>query len=178
MTLRQISLNNFRNLQPATLELNPRLNILYGSNASGKTNFLEAIYVLCQGQSFKTKSLSQCIQHTKSSLLLFSYFSNYKVGISRSSKSMTIRVNNETINKVSTLAEKSPVRIVNSNTLNLIIGSPSEKREFLDWSLFHVEQNYHQLWMEYNHALKQRNALLKQKKIILKLTTGTSILVN
>ena len=125
MTLRQISLNNFRNLQPATLELNPRLNILYGSNASGKTNFLEAIYVLCQGQSFKTKSLSQCIQHTKSSLLLFSYFSNYKVGISRSSKSMTIRVNNETINKVSTLAEKSPVRIVNSNTLNLIIGSPS-----------------------------------------------------
>lgn len=164
MSIRQISLNNFRNLKSTTIDLHPKLNILYGSNASGKTSFLEALYILCQGQTFKSSNLSQCILHKASSFLLFSHFKNYKVGISRTFNKTTIRINAESINRVSTLAEKSPVRIINASSLNLIIGSPADKREFLDWCLFHVEHRYHQLWTDYNHALKQRNALLKQKK--------------
>ena len=163
MAIRQISLNDFRNLKSVTLNTDGRMNYIIGKNASGKTNLLEAIYILCHGQSFKTRLIDQCIQQGKKSFLLFGQFTSYKAGISRSIKNTTIRINNETIYRISTLAEKTPVRIINASSFDLILGSPSIKREYIDWCLFHVEHDYHLLWNKHRHGLKQKNALLKQK---------------
>ena len=164
MAIRQLSLNNFRNLISTTVDLDANLNIITGLNGSGKTSFLEALHIICQGRSFKTHSINHCIQHKKNSFLLFSLFDTYKAGISRNKKTTTIRIDNETIYKVSSLAKKTPVRIINSDSFDLIIGTPGHKREYIDWCLFHVEHNYHSLWSDYKHSLKQRNALLKSRK--------------
>ncbi len=164
MSIRQISLNNFRNIKSNTLDLHKSLNIITGLNASGKTSFLEAIHILCQGGSFKTHQLNSCIKHNEDNFLLFGRFENYKAGISRTNLKSIIRIDNETIHKVSSLAKRTPVKIINSSCFDLITGSPSKRREYSDWCLFHVEHNYLQLYSEYNHALKQRNALLKLRK--------------
>jgi DNA replication and repair protein RecF len=88
-----------------------------------------------------------------------------------------VRVNNETIHRVSLLAEKTPVRIINADSLDLILGSPGIKREYLDWYLFHVEHDYLQLWSKHKHALKQRNALLKQRKHLSQLDYWDDLIV-
>ena len=166
MSLRQISLNNFRNIQPVTLDFHSHHNIIYGPNASGKTSLLEAINLLCQGKSFKTHKIDRCINKRQKDFLLFGRFESYKVGFSRADQASVIRLNNENIQRVSLLAKKTPCRVINDQCFHLITGSPGSRREFMDWYLFHVEHNYLKLWSEHKHALKQRNALLKQRKNI------------
>ena len=177
MAIRQISLNNFRNLRPTTLTLHPRFNLIQGFNASGKTSFLEAVNFLCEGRSFKTHLSDTCIQHSKKDFLLFARFQSYKVGYSRDTSGSKIRLDNETITSLSTLARNTPVRVIDADIFKLITGSPRLKREYLDWLLFHVEHQYHEVWSKHRHILKQRNALLKQKKDLSQLDQWDTSLV-
>ena len=62
MTIRQLSLTDFRNLRSTTLDFDARVNLVTGPNGSGKTSLLEAIHVLCQAQSFRTHQLKQCVR--------------------------------------------------------------------------------------------------------------------
>ncbi len=163
MTIRQLSLNDFRNLQSTTVELNKNFNLITGNNGSGKTSFLEALHILCQGKSFKTGQLSKCITHNKNEFLLLSKFSRHKVGISRTHSKTSILLNGERINRLSNLAEQSPIRIIDSSCYELTKGKPEKKREYIDWCLFHVKQSFRKQWSSYYHALKQRNKLLKTK---------------
>lgn len=166
MSIRQLSLNNFRNLLPATLNFHQNINIIYGDNASGKTSLLEALHVICQGNSFKSKTMDLCIQHRKDDFLIFSQFNNYKAGISRFKKKSNIRVDGETIHRLSDLAILTPVRIINNDSFNLVSGQPGLKRDYMDWYLFHVEHGFQKIRSEYFYALKQRNMILKTKKNI------------
>jgi len=164
MSISQLSLTDFRNLQSATIDLHPTINLVSGGNGSGKTNFLESIHVLCQACSFRTHQLKQCISHDNSSFLLFGRFSNYKAGLSKSQHSLEIKVNGEPIKKRSTLVSRTPVNIVNADSFNLITGSPEQRRKYLNWCLFHVEHDYSEHWVRFRHALKQRNRLLKSRR--------------
>jgi DNA replication and repair protein RecF len=164
MSISQLSLTDFRNLKSATLEFHSQINLITGNNASGKTSLLESIHVLCQACSFRTHQLKQCIAHEKSSFLLFGRFSGYKVGLSKSDAKLEIRIGGEPIRKRSVLVSKTPVNIVNADSFNLISGSPQERRKYLDWCLFHVEQQYNKHWLEFKHALRQRNRLLKSRQ--------------
>ena len=164
MSISQLSLTDFRNLKSATLDFHPAINLVSGSNGSGKTALLESIHVLCQACSFRTHQLKQCISHGKSSFLLFGRFSGYKAGLSKSQQKLEIKLNGEPIRKRSTLVSKTPVNIVNADSFNLITGSPEERRKYLDWCLFHVEHEYSEHWLRFRHALKQRNRLLKSRQ--------------
>ena len=164
MTIRQLSLNDFRNLQSTTLDFDQHYNLIYGHNASGKTSLLEAIHIISQGRSFKTNKLNECISHETKGFLLFAKFDNYKAGISRDNNETRIRLNGETVKRLSQLTELTPIKIINPDSNLLVTGTPSIKREFIDWCLFHVEPHYHQLWLLFSHALKQRNALLRNHK--------------
>ncbi len=163
MAIRQISLSNFRNLKPVRLNFDSRFNLIQGTNASGKTSLLEAISFLCEGRSFRTHLADTCIQHSQKDFLLFAQFDHYKVGFSRSEHGTTIRLDDETIRSLSKLARMTPVRVIDSQIYQLICGSPQQKRIFMDWLLFHVEHQFHDIWSRHRHILKQRNALLKQK---------------
>jgi len=164
MSISQLSLTDFRNLKSTTLDFHPAINLISGSNGSGKTALLESIHVLCQARSFRTHHLKQCIGHGKSSFLLFGRFSGYKAGLSKSQQKLEIKLDGEPIGKRSTLVSKTPVNIVNADSFNLITGSPEERRKYLDWCLFHVEQEYSEHWVRFKHALKQRNRLLKSRQ--------------
>jgi len=164
MAIRQLSLTDFRNLRSTTLEFDSRVNLISGDNGSGKTSLLESIYVLCQADSFRTHQLRQCINHAKSSFLLFGRFEDFKAGLSKSEKKLEIHVNGESIKRRSELVKRVPVLVLNSDSFALVSGTPQQRRTFIDWCLFHVEQSYANLWGEYRHALRQRNRLLKSRK--------------
>ncbi len=166
MPISQISLTDFRNLQSTTLDFHPSINLITGDNGSGKTSLLEAIYVLCQACSFRTHHLKKAIAHGSNNFLTFGRFSDYKAGLSKSDKKLEIRVDAETINKRSLLVNKTPINIVNADSFELIIGSPQNRRSYLDWCLFHVEPSFNENWLKFRHALRQRNRLLKSHKDI------------
>jgi len=164
MAISQLSLTDFRNLKSTTLDFHPSLNLISGDNGSGKTSLLEAIFVLCQARSFRSHQLKKSIQQGKSNFMLFGRFSAYKAGISKADKKLDIRVNGEDVKRRSILVAKTAISIVNENSFNLILGSPEERRQFIDWCLFHVEQGYAESWLKFRHALKQRNQLLKTRR--------------
>ncbi len=164
MTIRQLSLTDFRNLRSTTLDFNTNFNLVVGNNGSGKTSLLEAIYVLCQAHSFRTHQLRQCICHGESNFLLFGRYSDFKAGLSRSTSKLEIHVNGEAVKRRSELVRRAPINVVNADSFALIEGAPQKRRAFLDWCLFHVEHSYAEAWAEFQHALRQRNRLLKSRK--------------
>ncbi len=164
MAIRQLSLTDFRNLASATLELHPRINLVHGVNAAGKTSLLEALYVLCQGQSFRTHQLAQCVQYGKPGFLLFGRFDDFKAGISKRGRRLEIRVDGATVGRRSELVRKAPINIVNADSFEQIDGPPGVRRRFVDWYLFHVEHDYADAWNRFQHALRQRNRLLKDRR--------------
>jgi len=164
MSISQLSLTDFRNLKSVTLDFHPEINLVSGPNGSGKTSLLEAIHVLCQACSFRTHQLKQCIAHGNDGFLLFGRFSDYKVGISKSYQGLQIKLDGEPISKRSTLVSKIPINIVNSDSFELVNGPPEQRRKYIDWCLFHVEHQYAERWVEFKHALRQRNQLLKTRQ--------------
>ncbi|MDH3218485.1 MAG: DNA replication/repair protein RecF [Gammaproteobacteria bacterium] len=164
MAISQLSLTDFRNLKSTTLDFDRRLNLITGDNGSGKTSLLEAVHVLCQGQSFRTAQLKECIRHDASGFLLFGRFERFKIGLAKSVRKVEIRVDGKVIHRRSDLVRKSPVNVVNADSFELINGAPARRRAFLDWCLFHVEPSYANDWRRYQHSLKQRNRLLKTRK--------------
>ena len=166
MAISQLSLTDFRNLQSATLDFDPRFNLISGGNGSGKTSLLEAIYVLCQAQSFRTHQLKQCIKHNKKGLLLFGRFDDHKIGVGKNDKKLEIHINGESIKRRSELVRKNPINVVNADSFIVIDGAPQKRRAFLDWCMFHVEPTYAENWRLFQHALRQRNKLLKSRRDI------------
>ena len=71
MSLSRVQVTDFRCLQSATLELDPRFTLISGANASGKTSLLEAIYVLGRGRSFRTRRLEHLIRHGTQRFIVF-----------------------------------------------------------------------------------------------------------
>ena len=164
MAIRQISLTDFRNLQSDTIDCHDRLNLIYGINGSGKTSFLEALFVLCQGRSFRSHQLKNCAQHDKAGFLLFGRFNKYRAGLSLTGSKIDIKINGEKVSRRSELVKRTPIQILNSDSFQLVEGSPEHRRKYLDWCLFHVKHGYAESLSQYNHCLKQRNALLKSRK--------------
>ncbi|MCP4289458.1 MAG: DNA replication and repair protein RecF, partial [Gammaproteobacteria bacterium] len=108
--------------------------------------------------------LKQCINHEKAEFLLFGRFDGFKAGLGRYQDRLEIRIDGETIKRRSELVRKSPIQIVSADSFVLVDGAPAKRRAFLDWCLFHVEPGYAEYWRLFQHALKQRNRLLKTKQ--------------
>jgi len=164
MSISQLSLTNFRNLKSVTLDFHSEINLIVGANGSGKTSLLEAIHVLCQACSFRTHQLKQCIAHDEAGFLLFGRFSGYKAGVSKTDQALQIKLDGEPIRKRSSLVSKTPINIVNTDSFELITGAPQHRRKYIDWCLFHVEHQYAEHWVEFKHALRQRNQILKTRQ--------------
>ncbi len=166
MSLRQLSLTDFRNLDSVTLDFHPRLNLIHGLNASGKTSLLEAIHVLCSGASFRSAQLKPCIRHHRQNFLLFGRFEDFNAGLSRSMESLDIKIDGQVVQRRSDLATRAPVNIVDHESFSLINGSPQVRRQYMDWGLFHVEPTFKENWFSFRHALKQRNKLIKSRHAV------------
>ncbi len=85
------------------------------------------------------------------------------VGIARTPAGLEARVAGAPAQSLAQLAERVPVQLLDSSAHQLIEGGPRNRRQFLDWGVFHVEPSFLAAWRRYQRALKQRNALLRQR---------------
>ena len=167
MYLQSLHIENFRNLTEQTVGLGPGFNYVYGPNGAGKTAFLEAIYLLARGRSFRTSKTATLIAHEKPQLLLRASLLNsvgqsVQIGMSKTRSGKTeLRVNGSVEQRASTLAKHLPVQTLLPQAADLVLGGPGARRGFLDWGVFHVEQRFVDVSRDYRRALAQRNAWLK-----------------
>jgi DNA replication and repair protein RecF len=165
MYIKEIKLHNFRNYETLSLNFSKGINIIYGKNAQGKTNLLESIYVLGITKSHRSVidnflikegsnylSIKGIIQKKKFPTTLEFYLSNNK----------QLKIDGEKINKVSDYISNMNLIIFYPEDLEIIKGSPSVRRRFINLELSQLYNGYYTLLNDYNRLLKMRNDYLKQ----------------
>lgn len=167
MIIESIDLQNYRNYQKLHMELDRGTNILYGNNAQGKTNILEAIYVCCTSKSHRSVRDKDLIRfgQDESHLRLLVRRGNvpYRIDMHlKKSKPKGIAINGVPIRRASELFGIANVVFFSPEDLNLIKNGPSERRRFIDLELCQLNKLYVHSLVQYNRVLAQRNRLLKE----------------
>ena len=166
MHIKRLKLKSFRNYKDAVFEFSPRTNVIYGNNAQGKTNILEAVYLFSQGRSHRTKTDRELISFGEEFTRLSLDFSDSKrdytadMRITRTGRK-SININHVPILKLSRLMSYLNVVMFSPEDLDLVKGSPNARRRFIDSSLSQLYPAYLSALIEYNRALAQKNSLLK-----------------
>lgn len=168
--LTRLDIHSVRNLDQARLDGLVRTNIIYGPNGSGKTSILEAIHLLSTARSFRSTTARPVISHGIDRLTIYGEITRndrfLPLGIQRDrSGGADIRVSGAPVRSAADLAAELPVLVLNSDSFDLLTGSPRDRRRFLDWGVFHVEPGFFGSWQRFQRCIKQRNALLRRDKI-------------
>lgn len=174
MLLKEISISHFRNLVSVQLFLPEQgYCVISGSNGSGKTSILEAIYALSCGKSFRTSDAEQLIQNSQDHFTLFATLQGevtclgggrINIGAQRNRDGkVQARCMSESA-KFSDIARLLPARVISPiESYTLINGGPEQRRRFLDWGMFHVKHSYWGELQKLHRILKQKNAALKMR---------------
>lgn len=167
MIVKQIELNNFRNYKILSLPLSEEINILYGDNAQGKTNILEAIYLCSTTKSHKGSKDREMIRlgtdeaHVRMQLKKADI--PHKVDMHlKKNKSKGVAIDGVPIRKSSELFGLMNVVFFSPEDLSMMKNGPGERRRFMDLELCQLNQWYLIYLSNYNKILMQRNNLLKQ----------------
>ncbi len=166
MSLSLLEVRNLRILQHTVLEPSPGLNVLVGPNGSGKSSVLEAVHMLGMGRSFRTGLAAYPVRRGAARLTVHGRWhteqgEDISLGVERGRDHRRIRVNGSTCTGASALAQVLPLQAVLPDTRYLFLHSAKFRRGVLDWGLFHVEPGFHEVWLQYQRALHQRNASLR-----------------
>lgn len=164
MIIQRLDVNAVRNLQALRLHLS-RLNLFHGLNGSGKSSLLEAVHVLGLGRSFRTTQPKKWIQYEQARAVVFAELvSGQQLAISKHiDGTQLLKANGNAVQSVAELAYDLPIQLIHPEGMDLLDGGSKPRRQLLDWLVFHVEHGYHRVWLRYQRALAQRNALLKQQ---------------
>jgi len=171
MSIRHLNVTALRNLSSVTLSPSPQINILFGANGSGKTSLLEAIHLLGLARSFRSQPLQSLIQHGQAQCSAFAELgadgdASRRLGVSRDRQGeLQVRINGENARSLAQLAQELPLQLINPNSFRLLEGAPKQRRQFMDWGVFHVEQSFLSTWQRLQRALRQRNAWLRRAKM-------------
>ena len=166
MIIESMELKNYRNYDTLHIQFSPKTNILYGNNAQGKTNLLEAIYVCCTTKSHRGSKDREMIrfQEEESHIKLNIRKDQvpYRIDMHlKKNKAKGIAINGIPIRKASELFGIVNVVFFSPEDLNLIKNGPSERRKFIDLELCQLNKLYVHSLVSYNRILMQRNRLLK-----------------
>lgn len=169
MFLKNLYLRNFRNYSSFKINFSPRLNVICGDNALGKTNLLEAIYLLSTGRSFRTLNLTDLIKHKESFFYIEAEIENKQISQSikvyYDGKEKKISQNSTVYPSFTSLLGLLPSSLYSVDDLNLIKGKPILRRKFLNIHIAQKDPLYVHHYGRFYQALKQRNHLLKTNKI-------------
>ncbi len=171
MPIQSLEITDFRNLRSVKLLPSPSVNWLIGSNGAGKTSILESLYLVSTGKSFRSNSARQYVNHESGKCLVVTRIGDdpdsplmTHVGVERDVHSgFSVRCNGETLRRLSELARLFPVVTLLPDSVELITGDPGVRREFVDWTMFHVEHlgEYLEVYRNFSVSLQNRNKLLK-----------------
>ena len=166
MILKSLELANFRNYEELNISFDKGTNILYGDNAQGKTNILEAIYVSATTKSHKGSKDKEIINFDKEEAHIRTYLEKENVETRvdmhlRKNKSKGIAIDGQKIKKAADLMGLLNVVFFSPEDLSIIKDGPAERRRFADMELCQLDSFYLYNLNHYNKIIGQRNKLLK-----------------
>ena len=163
MLLAAIEAINFRNLS-GRIEWGPRLNIIYGNNGQGKTNWLEAIYLLARTKSFRTQRPHEAIKFgenlavIRGTVTAGSVERELQVSLHDNSKTILVNAKKETLARYLTQLQ---VFSFTATDLEVVRGMPEARRRFLDRGISSLRPAYLKTISDYNKIIKQKNRVLQ-----------------
>ena len=167
MHLNNLKIINFRNYEDLYLNFNKKINLFIGKNGQGKTNIIEAIYLLSIGKSFRTNKDKEMIKFNKDSGYVGGSFVKYdnnnliEISLSKNNKK-GVKINKINIEKMSQLLGNLNLVIFSPEDLKLVKEGPKERRNFIDREISQIVPRYYNCITNYNKILFQRNKLLKE----------------
>lgn len=166
MYIKSLDLQNFRNYRSLSLELDQGTNILYGDNAQGKTNILEAIYIAGTTRSHKGSKDRELIyfdeEESHIRMKVHKDVMDYQIDMHlKKSKTKGIAINGLPIKRARELFGVVNIVFFSPQDLNIIKDGPGERRKFVDFELCQLDGIYLSDLTNYNKVLNQRNKLLK-----------------
>jgi DNA replication and repair protein RecF len=160
--------NNFRNYRQQQFYFHPRLNIISGANAQGKTNLLESIYYLSVTRSFRTNRDQELANWADSSFFIQGSFvkddfkHKVQVGYQQNGQ-MKVSINGDAVSRYDHL-QQFPVVVFSPDDLMIIRDGPATRRRFLNLQASRLNSAYFKELRAYQRVLLQRNHLLKEAK--------------
>jgi len=176
MYIKTLKLKNYRNYEEIEVNFDPKINIIYGNNAAGKTNLLESIYICSTSKSHKNTKENDIINFDKNESHIKLVFNRGEQPLDMSSTSykneiIDIQLNRDLkkgvakngikVEKLSEFLGFFNVIMFAPEDLNIIKDGPVIRRKFLDIQLSQIDKIYVNIIQNYNKTLNQRNALLK-----------------
>ncbi len=168
MKANKLSLTNFRNYEEQEIEFGSGINIIYGDNAQGKTNILEAVHMFSMGKSNRTSRDSELIRHGEPRAKIYMEFSSYgsenffQIEMFRS-KRKSIVYNDIPVKKNSELLGKFNVVYFGPELLGLVKEGPRGRRRNLDMLISQLRPNYFSALTHLKRVVESKNALLKMQ---------------
>ena len=168
MKFRSVGFKHFRNLEDTLISTDSSQVVLVGKNGQGKTNFLEALYTLCYGSSFRSSQTNVMCKHSFSTFSLSAvvetddniqstlYF-NY------SSQKREIRIDGKEIKDRKELIYNIPCIVFSHDDIEFVRGTPDHRRRFFDQTMSMYDPLFFDDLRQYRSVLKQRNAALKEQ---------------
>jgi DNA replication and repair protein RecF len=169
MRLNSLSILNYKNIREAELVFSPKINCFIGNNGMGKTNVLDAIYFLSFCKSHSNSIDSQSINHDsefcfiQGKYMLGESFEDIYCGMKLRQKKQFKR-NKKEYERLSDHIGLLPLVLVSPDDSALISEGSDERRKFVDGVISQYDKTYLNHLLQYNIALKQRNALLKMER--------------
>lgn len=164
MLLESLDVQNFRNLD-GKIFFGKNLNIIYGENGQGKTNWLEAIYLLATTKSFKTARLQDAVKFDEQLAIVRGSVQQsteirrtLQVALQANTKTLTVNGKKEPVTRF--LGELHAV-IFNSDELEIVRGLPEARRKFLDGGIVSIYPPFVQTLTDYNRVIRQKTSLLQ-----------------
>ncbi len=168
MRLEKVILSNFRNYEREEITFSSGLNCIEGDNAEGKSNLLEAIYLISTGKSFRTSVLSTLIKHSQKGFQIEAFFSkediSHSLHISYGPQGRKVLYNQTPYSSFLPLLGILPCVLLAPEDISIIAGSPSERRRFLDLHISQMDPLYIYHLGRYHKSMQQRNSLLKRQE--------------
>jgi DNA replication and repair protein RecF len=165
MHIQELTLTHYRNYDKLQLQFDDKVNVIIGENAQGKTNLMEAIYVLAFSKSHRTPKDKELIQwdqeYAKIEGNILKRKQRFPLEIVLSSKGKKAKLNHLEQKRLSDYIGALNVVMFAPEDLNLVKGSPQIRRRFIDMEIGQIQPVYIYHLGQYQKILKQRNHLLK-----------------
>ncbi|HSE40494.1 MAG TPA: DNA replication and repair protein RecF [Acidobacteriota bacterium] len=163
MELEKLSIRRFRNLEDLDLLPGPGMNVIYGENAQGKTNLLEAVYLLSTLRSFRTRNLVETFRFGEAGSTvegnIHTVHGKHQLSVNVEKAAKHAFLDRQKVDSLGYLGVLN-VFLFSYPLLEVVRGGPEERRKFIDRSIAMSRPAYLPVLMQYHRALKQKTALL------------------
>lgn len=172
MRILSLDIRDFRNIQRASVNTDARSVVLIGENGQGKTNFLEALYVLCYGTSFRTSNLKETVFHEKQGFSIKATFINdsghhHDIRVKYVQNKRIISIDQKEILDRKELIYTIPCIVFCHDDIEFVRGEPEARRRFFDQTMSMYNPLFFDDTRRYRNILRQRNAALKENRLSL-----------